>query len=103
MSKNTLDEEMVFSMEVSTTFSRPRSVLVRKVGDEVLLLNCETQTYFSLDEVGATLYDLLESGESLSAALEKMCENYEVDMTTLKKDCCELVQNLVQQALLVTG
>ena len=90
-------------MEDSATFVRPKTVLVRKVGDEVLLLNSETQAYFSLDEVGATLYKLLESGESLGNALELMRETFDVDMSTLRQDCCGLIQNLVQQSLLLPG
>jgi len=91
-----------YTISGPSTFIRPSHVLIREVGDEILLLNSETQIYFSLDDVGALLFKLLEEGSSFHDCLGTMVNTYDVDPEQLRTDCEQLLQQLLAESLIAT-
>lgn len=76
------------------------SVLTRPVGDELVLLNVETEYYFGLDPVGATMWDAICEAGTLNAAVTTLQGAYDVEPATLASDLQELAEQLVEQKLL---
>ena len=76
------------------------NVLSRVVDDEVVLLNLDTESYFGLDEAGAHFWKSLESEPSYEAALQDVCDEFEVDREQADADLRELVEALVEAGLL---
>ncbi len=76
------------------------SVLTRPVGGELVLLNLQTENYFGLDPVGATMWDAICEAGTLAAAAATLQGVYDVEPATLADDLQELAEQLVEQKLL---
>jgi hypothetical protein len=85
---------------VTSKANQPRSVMLRKLDDESVLLNLDSGRYYGLDEVGTHLYELLTSSHSLEAALKLALDEYDVDEVTLRADTAALLARLVEEGLI---
>ena len=81
----------------------PEQVVTRQVGDETVLLNLESGTYFGLDPVGSRFLELLEVEGTLAAVLAKMLEEFDVTETQLEADLLRLADEMLASGLLVTA
>jgi hypothetical protein len=77
-----------------------KDVLIQKVGDDAILLNLNTENYFSLDEVGTRIVTTLEESDSLKQAVSKLVGIYDVDESKLTSDAIRLVEECEQNGLL---
>jgi hypothetical protein len=75
-------------------------VLVRELADETVLLNLNTETYFSLDDAGARLWSRLTSSPSIQAAYDALLTEYDVAPDVLRHDLEALLQQLLDHDLL---
>lgn len=75
-------------------------VLTRPVGDELVLLNLETEHYFGLDPVGASMWQVLCDEGTIEAAAAALEGRYDVSAERLRADLEELVEKLVDHQLL---
>jgi hypothetical protein len=74
--------------------------MVRKVGEESVLLDLKTERYLGLDDVSARFWDLLTSGEPIQSAYDKLLEEFEVEPERLRNDLDAFVQELIQFGLI---
>ena len=74
-------------------------VMVRKVGEESVLLDLKTERYLGLDNVSARFWDLLTSGGSIQSAYDTLVEEFEVEPERLRNDLHDFVQELIQFGL----
>jgi hypothetical protein len=81
-------------------FERPSEVLVREVGDEMVLLNTASEQYHSLNDVGRRCYELLGAGASIEETVAAICGEYDVDATQARSDIEALLPELVGSGLL---
>lgn len=88
-------------MSLDNVFVVPDHVFARRIGEEVVILNTESGTYFGLDPVGARAWDLITEGAPLKAVCEAMVDEYEVEPEQLERDITKLVQDLRDHGLLV--
>lgn len=65
-------------------------VMVRKVGEESVLLDLKTERYLGLDDVSARFWDLLTDGGSIQSAYEKLLAEFEVEPERLRTDLDDL-------------
>ena len=82
-----------------STISISPDVMIRKVGEESVLLDLKTERYLGLDDVSARFWDLLTSGGSIQSAYETLLTEFEVDPERLRNDLDDFVQELVQFGL----
>jgi hypothetical protein len=78
----------------------PDGVATRKIGDETILLNLETGTYFGLDAVGSRFLELLEQYGDISVASRTMLGEFDVQSQTLEADILRLVEEMRSKGLL---
>ena len=76
--------------------------IAKRVGDELVILNVGSGTYFGLDPVGARIWQLLEEGKSPTEIRDVMVEEYEVSYETLERDIAVLLNDLLAKALIGT-
>ena len=74
-------------------------VLLREVGEEIVLLNLDTSQYFSLNPVGVSMLKALTHSTSMDEALASLLEEYDTEAAQLKADLQELVEALLEQGL----
>lgn len=80
----------------------PDSVAARRIGDETILLNLQTGTYFGLDIVGSRFLELLERDGQLAVVLRTMLEEFDVKPETLEVDILQLSEEMRSKGLLET-
>jgi len=91
------------SVEFASRVSVPPNVLVRKLEEESVLLNLDSERYYGLDEVGTRMLDALCDSDSMEAAYLQLVDEYDVDPQTLRDDLRVLAETLVNQGLLQVG
>ena len=87
-------------MKLSDTVSVPPQVMARTVGDETVILDLASGTYFGLDPVGARIWELMGEGKPLVEICDQMLEEYEVSREELERDTLRLAQELADQGLI---
>ena len=74
-------------------------VVTRRLDDELVLLNLDSEAYYGLDEVGTRMWEVLSSSPSVEAAFEQLRSEYDVDAPRLRKDLEKLIDELVKNGL----
>lgn len=87
---------------MDATYVRPPEVLVRDLGDELVLLNTKTEQYHSLNDVGRRCYELLSEGNDLDGTVTTIAGEYDAALDTIRADVSALVPGLVEAGLLAT-
>jgi hypothetical protein len=86
-------------MKLSDRVSTPPQVMARSVGDETVILDLATGTYFGLDPVGARIWQLMGEGKTLAEICDLMLDEYEVSREELERDTLRLAEELAAQGL----
>ena len=81
------------------SFAIPHQVLYREVDGQMVLLNLETEHYFSLNSVGAHIVTHLTE-HAFEEALARLTNDFQVDPSVLHRDVEHLIEQLVQAGLL---
>lgn len=89
-------------MNADATLRIPEHVVSRQVGDETVILDLASGTYFGLDPVGARAWQLLGSGTTPKALVAALLLEYDVEQTQLEDDIRTLVETLIAKGLVVT-
>jgi len=74
-------------------------VIFRVLGDEAVILNLATGTYFGLNSVGTRLWQLIAEHGSVEPVIAAFLTEYEVEESQLRQDLADLIQQLVQKGL----
>jgi len=91
----------MMSITFDSSVSVSPDVMVRKIGEEAVLLDLKTERYLGLDDVSARFWDLLTSGGSIQAAYQTLLAEFEVDPERLRTDLDAFVQELLQLGLVL--
>ncbi len=86
-------------MNLSDKVSIPTQVMARTVGDETVILDLASGTYFGLDPVGARIWQLIADGQALGAICETLLAEYEVTRDVLEGDILRLTEELRAKGL----
>ena len=87
-------------IDSSSVPRRSERVLSQHVGDTSVLLDPRSGEYYSLDEVGARIWDLCDGNRSAEAIALTLSEEYDADLATIQADVVRLLREL-QDAKLV--
>lgn len=88
---------MATSLDSRVQFSE--NVLARDLGEEMVLLDLDSESYFGLDPVGARIWHLLQEYGSLNDVCRQMLGEYEVDRDVLEADLVEWIDSLAEAGL----
>lgn len=83
-----------------TMASVPAHVMVRQVGDETVILNLETGTYFGLNPIGAQYWQLLSAGKPFADICAALLQDYDVPYEEIRRDLGRLTDELVSHGLI---
>ena len=86
-------------MNLCDKVSIPTQVMARTVGDETVILDLASGTYFGLDPVGARIWQLMSEGQPLAAICDTLLDEYEVTRETLEGDILRLTEDLLAKGL----
>ncbi len=88
------------SVEFTSRVCVPPNVVVRKLEDESVLLNLDSEQYYGLDEVGTRMLDILCDSQTMEVAYCRLVDEYDVDPETLRDDLRGLADTLMTRGLL---
>jgi hypothetical protein len=77
----------------------PDRQLSTNLAGEFVILDIERGLYFGLSEVGAVIWDALQSPITIAAIVERIVSAYDVPPGTAEIDTIELVTDLVERGL----
>ena len=90
-------------MNLTDKVTIPAQVMTREVGDETVILDLASGTYYGLDPVGARIWQLMAKGQTLTQVCEVMLAEYEVTREDIERDVLALVQTLQERKLVSAG
>ncbi|HET8918080.1 MAG TPA: PqqD family peptide modification chaperone [Xanthobacteraceae bacterium] len=70
--------------------------LTARVGDELVMMSAESGNYVGLTEVGARVWELIETPQELDALCSKLQEEFEVSAETCRSDVEAFLNELVR-------
>ena len=85
-----------------TLQSRPRRVervLAQDAGDEVILLDSRGGEYFTLDAVGAFIWQRCDGESPVERIVEDLCSSFDAQRTVVEADTLEFLAELARQRL----
>jgi hypothetical protein len=84
---------------VDQPFKLSEKVQWGDVGGEVVLLDTERETFFSLNEISSHVWKYLSEGRTLNDVLTILEQEYDVDPMRLRSDVMLFVDSLAQNGL----
>ena len=88
------------SIDFSSRVEVPEEVLVSELDGESVILNLHTESYFGLDEVGASMWSVFTRSSSIEAAYETLKGEWNVDPALLRHDLASLLEQLSAEGLI---
>lgn len=100
LSNGIMTDNNCSDLPLSTGVRVPQRVLMRRVGDEHVLLNLDTETYYGLNPVGSRLIELAEGGATLEQIIDLLLAEFEVERAQLEADVRRLAAELMATGLI---
>lgn len=73
--------------------------LSTRLGDEIVILGLRDSVYYGLSDVGARIWDLIQTPRSLSALVEVLVAEYEVSPAEASEGLVQLLRELETRGL----
>ena len=87
-------------MNLTEKVTIPPQVMARTVGDETVILDLASGTYYGLDPVGARIWQLFVDGQTLAQVRDTMLAEYDVSIDDLEQDLNRLLSELSDKNLI---
>jgi len=85
-------------------FTRAGQLAARRVADEVVILRAHDSSLFVLNPVASALWEAADGRTSLDTVVrDVICQDFDVDPETARRDASELVAALEAEGLLRTS
>jgi hypothetical protein len=85
---------------LDSKISIPNDLLSTEVDNEMVLLNPASGKYYSLDDVGTRMWQLMAEHGQLKSVHQALLEEYTVDPEQLEHDLLDLTDKLAANGLL---
>ncbi len=71
----------------------------QSVEGEAILIHLQTGTYYSLNDVGTTFWELLDGARTLGDCAAKIAAEYDAPVDVITADLLELAEDLLKEGL----
>jgi hypothetical protein len=95
------ERDLALKISPTSKLSPKPHVHAKRFDDEVIVLDLGGGAYFSLDEVGAAVWEGFARGQSLQEIVHGLAEQYHAPESTLLADTTELARKLVEAGLAI--
>ncbi len=86
-------------MDLQTHPKRRDQVLSQSVPDKLVLLTPDDGNYFSVNGVGARVWELCDGTRSVADIVATVADEYDAPVDTIEVDVVQLLEELVSQRL----
>ena len=87
-------------LDKSNTVKRADSFLASPIGEELALLNTRSNIYFTMDQLGKCVWELLQKPQELTDIISEIAEQYRVAMEAVERDVISFVSDLHAHGLI---
>ena len=87
-------------MNLTDSAKIPAQVMTRQIGEDLVILDLNSGTYFGLDPVGARIWELLAEGKTVGETCDTLINVYEVEPERLQQDVFNLMDTLFERGLI---
>ena len=92
-------------ISVDVRFIRNQEVVVRKIEGELIIVPIrkgvgDLNSLYTLNAVGAVLWDFMNESHTLSEMVKRVCEEFEVTATQAQKDIESFLDSLMEEKLI---
>ncbi len=77
-----------------------KDVAAKVMDGEAVIINLASGVYYSMDKVGAFLWELIQSGYSLGQCIDAVISRYNADHGQVQADTQRLVRELIEEGLI---
>ena len=89
---------------LETLLRRNDDILHSPVGnDETVMMSIEKGRYYSLNDVGARIWELLETPRTVGELCQRICSEFDVDAPTCEVAVLNFSRDLVANDLVLVG
>lgn len=85
---------------VETPYTIPSTILLQVVDDEVLLFNSATGFFFSLNEIGTVMWEVVNENTTMIDTYRELLEIYDISDEQLQIDLSAFIKALFDNGLL---
>ncbi len=84
-----------------STYKIPENVLFQEVDGEAVLLSLDKGCYYGLDEVGTTIWKLIDQEDlETDQVVERLVETYDVEPDQARRDLDKFLDDLRESGLI---
>ena len=87
-------------MDSSKAIKQSEHALAQKVGETLVLLNPETGQYYTLNEVGSRIWELLDGTRTRDGIVAAICAEYDAGEAEIAADVDALLGDLEAEKLI---
>ena len=87
-------------MNLDDRVSIPAQGMARRVGDETVILDLASGTYFGLDAVGTRAWQAMAEGHTLQEACEAILSEFDAGAEEVRRDVLALAASLRERGLI---
>ncbi len=87
-------------MTLETHYAIPSTVMLQIVDEETLLFDSSTELFFTLNEVGTVMWEIMSENNALRAVYDELIEVFDIESEQLAADIEIFASSLAEQGLL---
>jgi len=87
-------------MTLETHYTIPSTVMLQIVDEETLLFDSSTELFFTLNEVGTVMWEIMSENNALRAVYDELIEAFDIESEQLAADIENFASSLAEQGLL---
>jgi len=93
MTKKTLQLSSIISKVSENYIATP-------FGEETMIMNMKSGDYINLNQIGTSIWNLLETPSSIESICLKLIEKFDVDSKTCQEHVIDYLQQLIEQGII---
>ncbi|AFY43927.1 PqqD family protein [Nostoc sp. PCC 7107] len=86
----------VFALNLSI----PENVLAQELNSEMVLLNLDNETYYTLNNAACRIWQLITELGDVESVISPLLKVYAIDEATIRQDVALLIDELIKEGLL---
>ncbi|MGX1099875.1 PqqD family peptide modification chaperone [Amorphus sp. MBR-141] len=93
----------VSSKPTNPIYRRRENVLSADFNDELVMMSVETGQYFNLNAVGAHIWRLMETPQSLDDIVAALTDAYDAPEAAIREEALRFLARLEQEEMVASG
>jgi len=94
---------MSAALSDEVTVSIAKDQMATELGEEFVILNLKTGTYYGLEEVGARIWNIIQEPQTVQTIRSELLKEYNVDEDRCHKDLMNVLRKLEGEGLITIG